>query len=98
MSNEQIEKIESGNYVIVPKWEYYLRYATLLGVIIVLVKIGSWSGNIKETISTHKENKDIHRGLKEDQVEFFTRREYDLLFNAIKRIEFNVQNIKDKIK
>jgi len=95
MSDEQLEKLATGNYVAVPKWEYYLKYITLLGVVYLIFYIGSWTKNQEATMFNHLKNDDEHRTLKEAQKEFITRREFDL---TLKNIEGSLQTIKNEIK
>lgn len=95
MSEEQFEKLSTGQYVVVPKWEYYLKYLSLLGIIYLIFYIGSWTKNQEATIFNHVKNGDEHRTLREAQKEFITRREFDL---TLKNIEGSLNTIKAEIK
>ena len=97
MSEDILEKIESGNYALIPTWERYLRFITLIAVISLIFYTGAWTKNQEVTMSTHIENMDEHRTLREAQKEFVTRREYDILYSLLSKMNTNLEQITRKL-
>ena len=98
MSDEQFEKLQNGQYIVVPKWEYYLKYVSLLGIVYLIFYIGAWSKKQEASVLNHIQNEDEHRSLRQAQEEFVTRREFNMLENSLKKIDTNLEEIKKAVK
>lgn len=99
MSREEtIQKLESGNYQLIPTWERYLRYVSLIGFISLIFYIGTWTNTVEKGIGNHADNTDLHRTLPEAQSEFVTRREFEILSSTLKDINTNLKEINNKLK
>lgn len=85
MGEDIREKWETGNYVLIPTWEKYLRYISIVGVVSLIFYTGVWTNDSTKNLSTHVESKDIHMPLQEKQQEFITRREYEIILKNINR-------------
>ena len=94
MNSDIQQKWETGNYVMIPKWERYLRFVSIIGVVSLIFYMGAWTNNSKKTVSSHVETKDIHMPLAKAQAEFITRREYNI---TLKNIEKSLDAINKKI-
>ena len=86
-----LEKLQSGQYSLIPTWERYLRLVTLLGVVYLIFYVGAWTKDMEASTENHRSNDDIHRPLKEDQNQFIPRREYEITLK-------NIENILKKIE
>jgi len=108
MSEEQKEKIESGTHVLIPKTERWIRYASLVGVVVLIFTVGvTWgqsgdrmfkdSEQLNTTVTHADEDskayKDVHMTLAEKQAEFVTRREYDLLVKGQDEIKELIRDL-----
>lgn len=97
MSKEQIEKLESGTHVLIPRGERWLRYTSLISVVLLVFAMGAWTSasrglmfddkGQKNTVITHSHPdsegyKAVHMTLEEAQDQFVTRREYQLLMKG----------------
>jgi len=104
MTKEQQSKIDRGTHVIVPKWEQYLRYFSVMAVISSIFYIGVWtnaseskmfdSTKQKNEIILHTTSTEVHRTILVNQELFITRKEYDI---TLKNIEKSLDEIKRKL-
>lgn len=104
MTKEQQSKIEQGTHVIVPKWEQYLRYFSVIAVISSIFYIGAWTSDSesrmfdstkqKSEVILHSTSTEVHRTVLVNQELFITRKEYDI---TLKNIEKSLDEIKRKL-
>ena len=95
MEDKVLKKIESGNYTLIPTWERYLRFLSLLGLVLLIFYIGAWTKDSERNVSAHTDNKNVHMPLQEAQSEFITRREYNI---TLRNIEKSLEDLNNKIK
>jgi len=52
------EKIESGNYIVVPKWTEYVKWVSVTGIFVLVFQIGAWSKENRVLQFDSKQQKD----------------------------------------
>lgn len=105
MTEKEINELKNGTYVLVPKWDYYLKYTSLLGVIVTIFYIGAWTSSAenrmfdspadKTLTKEHLNNLILHPNDKEVEDKYVTRREY---IQTLVMIQESLKEIKDEQK
>lgn len=108
MTQQDIEKFKEGTYVLVPKWDYYLKYLSLLGIVTLIFYIGFDrkdmdtrifdSPSQKNKVLDHLLSQEAHMSLKDKEDLFVTRREYVQTLQSFKETMDRLEKKIDKLE
>jgi len=98
------EKLESGNYVVVPKWTEYVKWLSVTGIFVLVFRMGTWANDNKTLQFDSKQQKDevisttkdvsIHLSREKAEQLFITKEVYNAdmgyIRKALEKIEKEV--------